>query len=916
MPKFPQVLNSLLEGIQILDFKWRYLYVNDTAAGHGKSTKEALLGCTIMEKYPQIEHTNLFKVLQNCMENRVSQSIENEFEYQDGTKKWFELRIQPVEEGIFILSMDITARKEAEDKLNQINYLYSFVSQINKNIVRVKDEHTLFLNACRMACEFGQFKMAWIGLFRENYSIINLEEQFGMPEEVIPLFQNGLCQIGGPQDYVIRTQTFFACNDIENEKKVNIQRWLAFARKYELKSCLILPIWKFGEIIGTLNLYSSQSNFLGAEEINLLVEAAKDISFALDTLEQTRRKEEAERQILGAERRFRTLIEKSSDMITLSNDKGNILYASPSALKIFGYNFAEFLSLVHSSFIHPDNIAEFVKNRKEILEKQGASFYMQLQLRHKSGKWIWCETNMTNMLKEPGIQAFVANFRDISSQKYAEQQKEFDRKNLYALINNTQDFMWSVDKDCNIITSNQAFKNMIKATTGQVISQGDSILSVKLHPIALERFKSFLQRALSGETFIEKYQLSPFQERWGETSMNPIRKDGEIIGAACYTRDITQQIAFERKLKESEIFSRGILDSLSSHIAVIDHLGNILAVNEPWKNFAIENGENNLEKIGIGQNYCKVCEESAAHGDKAAADVLLGIKEVLEDKKAFFYHEYPCHSPKSERWFSMRVMKFNSGEPFMVISHQDISERKETEHQLEAQNEVLTKTNAELDRFVYSASHELRAPLTSILGLLYIIEMGTKETETLEYAKMIRTSINRLDDFIKNILGYSKNNRTELSIEKIEVKQTVSEIIAVLRNMQDSENIQFELDINETIPFYSDKLRFNAIMENLISNSMKYQKKNNSHQWIKITANSEKDKLIICVEDNGIGIAPAHHHKIFDMFFRLSGKVPGTGIGLYIVKEMVEKLHGSIKLHSEEGMGSAFQLSIKNWVSF
>ena len=270
--------------------------------------------------------------------------------------------------------------------------------------------------------------MAWIGSFQENDTVVNLEEQFGMSQEDIQLFKNVVFQAGGQQDYVIRTQNYYVCNDLENETSVNIQKWLPFAHKYDIKSCLLLPIWKSGKIIGTLNLYSSQSNFLGEEEINLLVEIANDISFALDKFEQTRLKEEAERQILGAERRFRALIEKSSDMITLSNEVGNISYVSPSALKIFGYSLSEFLSLKAPSFIHPDNITEFAKNRNEILGKHAASFYMQLQLRHKNGNWIWCETNMTNMLEEPTIQAFVANFRDISEQKLAAQQKDPQRQ--------------------------------------------------------------------------------------------------------------------------------------------------------------------------------------------------------------------------------------------------------------------------------------------------------------------------------------------------------------------------------------------------------------------------------------------------------------------------------------------------------
>ena len=115
------VLDNLLEGFQLIDFDWRYRYVNESVARQGKSTKEALLGNTMMEKYPGIENTPLFKALEKCMYERRPERIENEFVYPDGTKRWFELRIEPVSEGIFILSIDISERKQAEAALQKLN---------------------------------------------------------------------------------------------------------------------------------------------------------------------------------------------------------------------------------------------------------------------------------------------------------------------------------------------------------------------------------------------------------------------------------------------------------------------------------------------------------------------------------------------------------------------------------------------------------------------------------------------------------------------------------------------------------------------------------------------------------------------------------------------------------------------------
>jgi len=112
-----ETLDSLMEGCQIIGYDWRYLYVNDAVANHGRTTKEKLLGKTMMEAYPGIEKTEMFAALQKCMKERVATRMENEFQFPDGKKGWFELSIQPAPEGIVILSVDITKRKTAEEKL-------------------------------------------------------------------------------------------------------------------------------------------------------------------------------------------------------------------------------------------------------------------------------------------------------------------------------------------------------------------------------------------------------------------------------------------------------------------------------------------------------------------------------------------------------------------------------------------------------------------------------------------------------------------------------------------------------------------------------------------------------------------------------------------------------------------------------
>lgn len=252
----------------------------------------------------------------------------------------------------------------------------------------------------------------------------------------------------------------------------------------------------------------------------------------------------------------------------------------------------------------------------------------------------------------------------------------------------------------------------------------------------------------------------------------------------------------------------------------------------------------------------------------------------------------------------------------LIIANKELAyqnlEKEERANELLNTNRDLIKTNTELDRFVYSVSHDLRSPLTSILGLISFIEEESKETDTLEHIIMIRNSVNRLDEFIKKILSYSRNNRTGLDIEKIQLQDTTMDIIKSLQNTKEANCIDFELNIIEKNPFYSDKMRFTTVLVNLISNAKKFEKEVQSSKYIKIIGQCDQEALYITIEDNGIGINPAYHSKIFEMFFRLSGIKDGSGIGLYIVKDTLDLLQGSIKIKSEVGTGTTFTIVIKN----
>lgn len=233
--------------------------------------------------------------------------------------------------------------------------------------------------------------------------------------------------------------------------------------------------------------------------------------------------------------------------------------------------------------------------------------------------------------------------------------------------------------------------------------------------------------------------------------------------------------------------------------------------------------------------------------------------------------------------------------------------------ELQLKNEELLKANEELSRFVYSASHDLRAPLMSILGLVEISRMEKGTGDPYHYLDMIETSVKRLDVFIQNIIDYYQNARSEQSHARINFHVLIKDVIESLKNMDP--NIEFKIDIKQSGDFICDEFRLRVILSNIVSNAIKYQKQDSDAPWVEIKIDANAERATIKIGDNGVGILKEHLDNVFKMFFRTKSNQkhsPGTGIGLYIVKEALAKLNGSIDVHSVVNEGTTFTLLIPN----
>jgi len=229
-------------------------------------------------------------------------------------------------------------------------------------------------------------------------------------------------------------------------------------------------------------------------------------------------------------------------------------------------------------------------------------------------------------------------------------------------------------------------------------------------------------------------------------------------------------------------------------------------------------------------------------------------------------------------------------------------------------NDQLTKLNAELDSLVYRTSHDLRSPITSVLTLVEIIKEEKDAAKRNEYLNMQTRTLFRLDSLITDTLDFARNKRLELNYEPVDFNEFIYSALQDHIFYDNSENIKRIVEIDQQGIFVTDKTRLNMVISNLISNALRYHNREQEHPFLKIVVRATNKQAELEVSDNGQGIDEKHLDHIFTMFYRANKSSGGSGIGLYIVKEAVEKLAGTVKIESQINVGTTFTIVIPNYM--
>jgi signal transduction histidine kinase len=396
--------------------------------------------------------------------------------------------------------------------------------------------------------------------------------------------------------------------------------------------------------------------------------------------------------------------------------------------------------------------------------------------------------------------------------------------------------------------------------------------------IALENFEGWLI-CKHEKTSKEKNQLSPAEI------------DNEELAA----------------LRQRNEFYEELLHHLPAEVAVFNPEFKFLFVNRS----AIKNEE--LRKWLMGRSEIEYWKSKNLPLDKAL-NRIHAFKESIAARALNSVEEIFHPGTENEKHYIRVTNPYFDGDnlKFLLTYGVDITSLKKIENQLIHQNTELEKVNNELDQFVYSASHNLRAPLLSMKGLLNLMSQeDSTDSDKERFLKEVYKSIDRLDATIHDIIEYSKNARLEILAKPVDALQLIHAAADDLKFYnQNAVDIQISTDITSTL--YSDERRLKSIIHNVISNAIKYADPSKAVCRVEVALTVTREHCKIEFSDNGIGIAAEHQDRVFQMFFRATSQRSGSGLGLYIVKEMVQKLGGKISLTSQPTVGTNVIIEFPN----
>ena len=612
--------------------------------------------------------------------------------------------------------------------------------------------------------------------------------------------------------------------------------------------------------------------------------------------------------------RYRRLFNSSLEAKLVYNRRTDrIIDVNGAACEMFKFSKEEFKHLGMGD-IKPRTLGDGTLTADQVsrnLRHVDAGEMVQVETLSRKSNGIIFETEVSLVSLDKKNDQILVSYRDISYAKKVHKALMISEKRFRSLFENSFDaiFLYNIEKD-QFENCNDRAIDLFKYDREQMLkmSQVDIVAPVQRNFVKSEDAVKTQMKILSKNQrlhFDFDFRKSDGTVFECEVSLLPIIDE---VNKYCITviKDVSDRKQYEDSLREREEFLRKIIDLNPNLVFGKDKDRRFTIANRATANFlGLE-----PEQL-IGKTWDEICTDK-----EEAKRILASDNQVLKTKERVDIpvEQLTCHETKTWWMQTAKMPILNErGEVEVILNvSTDISSHINMENRLQESNTELKRLNSELDHFVYKASHDLRAPLASILGLTNLIKTETSMEQVKQCNDFIDDQIKKLDGFIKEIIDYSRVSRTDLQLATIDIKQSIEEIFDSLKYLSKSSSIRKEVTVEGNSPLFTDTRSLDIVLKNLLSNAIKYSNDERDDSFVRCEVQVNEQEATITVHDNGIGIDKDYLPKIFDMFYQATERSDGSGLGLFIVKQCVDKLSGEIKVDSELGEGSEFNIVIPN----
>ncbi len=907
-----------------LDGSWTFLYLSDGILELYECMPEAvyadhhtLTNCIVDED--RISH---HQAVVQATKDFTPWCHEHRIRTPSGKIKWVRGQANPEKQadGAVLWNgvlLDISDEKNTQTKLFRLQKLYAAVIQGGRLLSKTNDINEIFSGICKIAVELGQMKMAWVGIPNQTdlriLPVARYGEGIDYLDKVFISARADIPEGQGPTGLSYRegrtqlTQDFLANSALKP--------WHAFGKAYHWGSSATFAIRQGEAPYAVFSVYSSEINAFDNAVVELLEGLAADLSNAVTSIAQNAQKIKMDLALAYSEQQFRLMFENILQGVVFHNEQGEITIANQKAQDILGLTFDEILGRTSydpvwrcmqedgSDFpgeMHPAMVA--LNSGKSVENVVMGVFNPTLnQVR-------WIRVSAVPLKDAKGnkpVQVF-ATFLDITESRLLESALKENKAHLQLFIEHAPAALAMFDLEMHYLAVSQRWREDYSLKDCELIGRAH----YEIFPELPQHWKQVHRRGMNGEVVNEEEDRMVRIDgtiQWLRWEVRPWYKgEGTIGGIIIFVEDISKRKQAE--LATTALIHRNqvLMQSTAEGIHILDEQGKVIEANEAF-----------CQHLG----YTK---EEVLQLNVLTLDATLTAEEFRENSKRFLYNHAVIETVHQRKDGSLVDVEVNvsgvelDGQKCMFCLSRDITERKRAEKELQKAKDAADDANHAKSDFLANISHEIRTPLNAIIGLSHLCMQTELTQKQNDYLQKIYGSSKALLSIIQDILEFSKIEAGKMEVEQIPFKleEVLGNLATIVSSRAEEKGLEFLFEISPEVRtrLIGDPLRLGQVLINLVGNAVKFTEKGEVVVQIEIEEETE-DEVVLCftVRDTGIGMTQQQIAKLFHAFTQADAtttrRFGGTGLGLFISKQLVSLMGGKIRVESLPGRGSRFNFT-------